>query len=251
MADQRDQQRLERNLVGRLGSLGRLDHRDELVQEGFALVHGDPDDDLVGYDLSPGHHAAAIAAGLPDHRGRFAGDGGLVDHGRAVHDLAVRRDGISRLDEHEITLVQVRCRDHLVGRSEAFLLQLLGHQVRAGPAQLVRLGLALDLGDRLGEVREQHGQPEPHGHQAEEQRLPVRDERVQEADGGDEAADLHRQHHRVPPQVPRVELDKRADERLVGDLRREKACLPLASERPSLRHDQMLDERADGQHGEE
>ena len=76
-----------------------------------------------------------------------------------------------------------------------------GHGVLLGPAQGVGLGLAPALGHRLGQVGEDHGQPEPDGDQpGEHGRVPDRQDR------GEHRADLDDEHHRVAPQRGRVQL---------------------------------------------
>ena len=70
---------------------------------------------------------------------------------------------------------------------------------RARRAQRVRLRLAAPLGDRLGEVREQHGQPEPERRSRRRTRgcrVPA-DEVEEEDPGRDHAAELDDEHHRV------------------------------------------------------
>ena len=71
--------------------------------------------------------------------------------------------------------------------------------VVARRAQRVRLRLAAALGDRLGEVREQHGQPEPDGDHADEPELAVcpRARSRTKIDGRDHAAELDDEHDRV------------------------------------------------------
>ncbi len=67
-----------------------------------------------------------------------------------------------------------------------------GHGLRAGPAQGVGLGLAPPFGHRLGEVGEQHGEPQPHRHQARRRRCrpswPIR-QVAEEQDRREDAAD--------------------------------------------------------------
>ena len=98
---------------------------------------------------------------------------------------------------------------------------------RARRAQRVRLRLAAALGDRLGEVREQHGQPEPEGDHADEpERAGVPADEVEHEDPGrDHAAELDDEHHRVLELEPRVELRERVPDR---PERRSRArrCLP-------------------------
>ena len=52
----------------------------------------------------------AVAAGLADDRRGLAGDGGLVDRGDAFHHLAVARDQVAGLDQHEIADVKIERR---------------------------------------------------------------------------------------------------------------------------------------------
>ena len=92
---------------------------------------------------------------------------------------------------------------------------------RVGPrlAQRVGLGLAPPLGHRLGEVGEQHREPQPRGDEAGEEVLVGRRraEVAEEHDGGEDAADLHDEHHRVAGHRARVELDDAVLHRLAED----------------------------------
>ena len=76
-------------------------------------------------------------------------------------------------------------------------------------AQLVGLRLAATLGDRLGEVREQHGEPEPSGDETGEDVLLSRRvaEVLDEEDRDEHAAELDHEHHRVASHPSRVELE--------------------------------------------
>ena len=72
---------------------------------------------------------------------------------------------------------------------------------RARRAQRVRLRLAAALGDRLGEVREQHGQPEPDRDRRRRTRAAPCSPRARSRKkiaGRDHAAELDDEHHRVP-----------------------------------------------------
>ena len=75
----------------------------------------------------------------------------------------------------------------------------VGDGVGPGLAQRVGLGLAATLGHGLGEVGEQHGEPQPGGHQPGEEVLLARrrPEVAQPHDGGEDASDLDDHHHRV------------------------------------------------------
>ena len=69
-------------------------------------------------------------------------------------------------------------------------------------AELVGLGLPASLGDRLGEVREEDGEPEPGGDEPREHA------RVGDRERRDEhAADLDHEHDRVARHPPWVELE--------------------------------------------
>ena len=75
------------------------------------------------------------------------------------------------------------------------------HGLLAHPAQRVRLRLAAPLGDRLGEVGEEHREPEPDGDRAREperrgRRLAV-EQIADEDQRGEQAADLDHEHDRV------------------------------------------------------
>ena len=104
---QRHQQDRQRDLVGRLLALGVLDHRDHAVDEGLARIDGHAHDDPVRQHARAAGHGREVAAGFADHRRRFAGDGALVDRGHAVDHLAVGRDDVAGLDQHDVALAQV------------------------------------------------------------------------------------------------------------------------------------------------
>ena len=98
----------------------------------------------------------------------------------------------------------------------------VGDRVGAGLAQRVGLRLAPALGHRLGEVGEQHREPQPRGDQAGEEVLRAgRGAEVAEPhDGGEDAADLHDHHHRVARHQARVQLHDGVLGRLRDDRRR-------------------------------
>ena len=52
----------------------------------------------------------AVAAALADHRRGFAGDRGFVDRGDALDHLAVGRDEVAGLDQHDVADLQLRRR---------------------------------------------------------------------------------------------------------------------------------------------
>ncbi len=93
------------------------------------------------------------------------------------------------------------------------------HRLGAGLAQRVGLRLAAALGDRLGEVREQHGEPQPRGDEAGEHAVGRgrRRQLLEEQDRREDAADLDDEHHRVARHLARVELHERVDDRPLHD----------------------------------
>ena len=94
------EQDVERDLVGRLLPAGALDESDHPVDEALARLGGDLDDDAVGEHLGAAGDRAAVAAGLPDDRGRLAGDRRLVDAGHALDDVTVAGDDLAG-DDHD------------------------------------------------------------------------------------------------------------------------------------------------------
>ena len=130
---------------------------------------GDLHDDAVGEDAGAAGHAGAVAAGLADHRGRFAGDGRFVDRGHAFDDLAVAGDHLAGLDQHDVARLAAARRRSLplpVAALEAAApfcgnAQPPGGRLAARLPQGVGLGLAPGLGDRRGEIGEQQRQHEP------------------------------------------------------------------------------------------
>ena len=118
------------------------------------------DDQPVGEDGGAASDSRAVAARLTDHRSRFAGDGGFVHRGGALHDLAVGRDLLP--GPHEIVVAPDKggagdvAERIVVGR----IAKLMSHDIPAGGTQCVSLGLAPPLCNSLCKVGEEGGQPE-------------------------------------------------------------------------------------------
>jgi hypothetical protein len=111
----------------------------------------------------------------------------------AVDDVAVARDHLACLDDHHVAQLQLGRRNRL-GRALVIALieQPTCDRVRLCPAQRIGLRLTATLGYRLGEVREEHGQPQPHDDQpGEDARVGDRDHRREHR------ADLDDEHDRV------------------------------------------------------
>ena len=98
-ADEKDR---ERDLVRRLLPHRALDQADHPVEEALAGPRGHADLQPVGHDSRAAGDRRAVAAALADHGRRLAGDRELVDRGDALDHLAVRRDDVARLDQHEV-----------------------------------------------------------------------------------------------------------------------------------------------------
>ncbi len=198
------QEDVQGDLVGRLLPGRALDQSDHPVDEGLAGLGGDLDDDAVGEHLRTAGDGAAVTAGLPDDRGRFAGDRGLVDAGDALDDISVPRNDVAGLADDQIA-------DAQVGSGDPFLCrpgQPAGDGVGLGLAQGVGLGLAAALGDGLRQVGEDRREPQPDGDRPAE---PVR--RVQNGEhGGEHRTDQHHEHHRGFDHGPGVELAYRVGE---------------------------------------
>ena len=121
---------------------------------------------------------------------------GMMSPGRAEHEVADPRASWTERPEHS-------------GYPRR-LAELLGLRFPAGLAQLVGLGLAPPFGHRLGEVREQHGEPEPQRQLEDEpevRRAP--DQLPDQHEGGEHAADQDHEHDRVPDHVTRRQFDER------------------------------------------
>ena len=159
----------------------------------------DADDDPVGEDSRAAGDGGAVAARLADHRRRLARDRRLVDARDALDHLAVGRDDLAGRDDDRVADAQRRAR-HVLERAVG--PPLVRDRLRARLAELVGLRLAAALRDGLGEVGEEHREPEPRGDE------PREDARVGDGERGDEhAADLDDEQDRVAGHAPRVELE--------------------------------------------
>ena len=155
---------------------------------------GDAHLDPVRDHLRAAGHRRAVAAALADDRRGFAGDRRFVDRGDALDHLAVARDEVAGLDQHDVALLEL-------GRGNGLPLgvrgvgQPLGHGLGLGLAQGRGLRLAAALGHRLGEVGEQHREPEPE--------IDLEGE-AQPAGAGDEVADEQDRRQASPRPRPRT-----------------------------------------------
>ena len=196
---QAGEQDVERDLVRRLLALGALDEGDHPVEEALTRLRRDLDDDLVGEDSRAAGDGRAVAARLADHRSGLARDRGLVDAGDALDDGAVGGDHLARGDDDLVARAKGRA-GHVLERAVAPPMR---DRLRSRLAQLVRLRLTAPLGDRLGEVREEDGEPQP------DRDEPGEEARVGDREDGDEhAPDLDHEHDRVAHHPARIELEE-------------------------------------------
>ena len=165
----RGQQNVERDFVRRLLPLGAFDQRDHAVEERFARIGGDADNEPIGQDARAAGDAAAVAAAFADDRRTFAGDGAFVDRGDAFDDFAVAGNHVAGLDQDDIVFAQRSGRHERDGaapwRGASSFLACTSRRVAA---QRVGLGLAAAFGHRFGEVGEQHREPQPGGNAEDE-----------------------------------------------------------------------------------
>ena len=163
---QAGEQDVERDLVRRLAPLGALDEGDHAVEERLPGLLGDLDHEPVREQPGAAGDRRAVAAGLADDGRRLAGDRRLVDRADAFDDLPVGRDDLARLDDDDVAAPQLGRRDLLelrpASRRSASVV------VARGARSASACALPRPFGDRLGEVREQHRQPEPDRDHADE-----------------------------------------------------------------------------------
>ena len=165
---------VERDLVRRLAALRALDERDHAIEERLARLLCDLDHEPVGEQPRAARDRGAVAARLADDRRGLARDRRLVDRADALDDLAVRGNDLAGLDDDDVAAPELGRGDLL---DPAGLRATERGRRRARRPERVRLRLAASLGDRLGEVREEHGQPEPEGDGAGEPERLVSPER--------------------------------------------------------------------------
>ncbi len=214
---QAGEQDAERDFVGRLLALRALDQRDHAVEEGLARVGGDAHLDVVGDDRGAAGNGAPVAAAFANDRGGLAGDRGLVDRGDTFDHFAVAGNDVAGLDQHHVTAFEFRRRDQLDAAAGS---DQLGLGFGAGLAQVVGLRLAASLGHRLGEVGEQHREPQPERDLKLEggKRAASEEEIAEEDHGHGERGHFDHEHDRVAGLDPRVKLAQRINQRALDDL---------------------------------
>ena len=114
--------------------------------------------DPVGQNLCAAGDGGTVAAGFANDGSGFAGDGGLVDRGDAFDDFAVAGDVVAGFDVDDVAGAK-QAAGNLFKAAVGGVA--LGDGLALGLAQRVGLGLAAALGHGLGEVGEEHREPEP------------------------------------------------------------------------------------------
>ena len=220
------QQNGQRNFIGRLLALGAFDHADHAVQKRLAGVHGDAHHQPVRQHPGATGDGGKVATGLAHHRCRFAGDGALIHRSHTLNHLAVHGDHLAGFHKHHITLAQILglFRDPVVGGQAGLCIQrpCHCHAVRFGqlfgPGALLEapqrcgLCLAAALGQGLGKVGKQHGEPQPDGNRQDEpgRSLAQALQGLHAQQGGQNAADVDDKHHRVAPLYGRTQFAERS-----------------------------------------
>ena len=185
----------------------------------------DAHDDPVGEHARAAGDGRAVAARLADDRRGLAGDRRLVDRCDALDDLAVAGDELAGRDD-------ARRRRARAGRSATSTIEPSSRRTRATRlrarlAQRVGLRLAAPLGHRLGEVGEQHGEPEPRARSSPAKTFAWADASPRSWTNStvvSDAADLDDEHHRVPRhrgagRACRTRRRPRADDRRIEQRR--------------------------------
>src|SRR5262249_50989605 len=122
-------------------------------------------------------------------------------------DFAVSRNEIPRFDEHDIPRAELRCCHHF---ELAIGQNLMGHRIRLRFAQVVRLSLAACFGHRLGEIREQHREPEPQRDLNAEQKPTCPGDRILDHEYSRKRCSyFDNEHHGILGYNSWVELDER------------------------------------------
>ncbi len=174
----------------------------------MSLCGGHAHLDAVCEDPRARGHRRTVAARLTDDGCAFTGDRGLVDARHARNHLAVGGDQVACLDQHDLIDEQLAGGDPRPGFTDA--QHALCVQVGLGRAQRCGLRLAAPFGQRLGEIAEQDGEPQPEdqlrleGDIAGSGRNPL--DQQHRRQGRDEG---RHEHHGIADKFRRGELDHR------------------------------------------
>ena len=139
---------------------------------------------------------------------RFAGDRAFIDRGDALDRPRRRRERCRRLRRARR---RRPCRSSAETATSLVLWpgaahQPLGGHVAAGAAQRVGLGLAAPFRHRLGEIGEQHREPQPRRDLPGEGRGARMGYRIAREHGHDGRDDLGDEDHRIVGEAARIEF---------------------------------------------
>ena len=133
--------------------------RDHPVEEALARLLGDADLDPVGNDARARGHRRAVAARLADDR--RASPVIAASLTEATPSITSPSAGM-RSPVSTRTISPARsCEAGDLSQVSPTPSSRLAHELRLGVAQRCRLRLAAPFGERLGEIAEQDGEPEP------------------------------------------------------------------------------------------
>ncbi len=133
-----------------------FDQGNHAVKKTAAFLDGDTNDNAVAQHAGATRHRAPIAAAFANHRGRFASDGGFINTGDSLNDIAIGGNNVARFADDEVSLLQRR-------RGNFFLApvdQAARNRFFPCSAQAGGLGFATAFCNRFGKISEQHREPE-------------------------------------------------------------------------------------------
>ena len=198
------QQNAQRNLVRRLLPRGAFHQRNHAVEECLAGVRGNFHLDPVAQHLGAAGYGRAVAASLANHRSRFARNGRLVHRRHTFDHFAVAGNVVSGSNIDDVARAQLPACNLL---KAAVGHVALGHGLALGFAQRVGLRLTTAFGHGFSKVCKQHREPQPQSDlQVEAEAGAPVNGIVQQQRRGQQAANLHHEHHRVLDHDARVQL---------------------------------------------
>jgi len=188
-----DRRIVRADLVRRLLALRAFHQLDHSIQEALPRVRGDQDLDPVRQDARSPRDGAAVAARLADHGCGFPV---MADSStEATPSITDPSPGMISPAFTITTSSFLSCSAGTVSGEPSFRSRFAIVWVRVLRSASA-CAFSPPLGHRLGEVGEQHGEPQPYGHlQTEPQRLVRRPE--EERDGREERPHFGDEHHGV------------------------------------------------------
>ncbi|MEH2595320.1 hypothetical protein V1278_002233 [Bradyrhizobium sp. AZCC 1577] len=152
-------------------------------------------------------HRRPVTTGFADYRRRFTRYRRLVHRSYTLDHFAIGGDVVAGLDQDDVTHLQAGAGNQtivLAGTFQQFCLAL-----GAGLLQRQSLRLAAAFGNGLGEIGEQHGEPQPQDDlEREGEVLAAGHQIAQEYHGRERGHDFDHEHHGVLHHQPRIEFCK-------------------------------------------